>query len=156
MLSSILANKGILIGIFFCLVILGIISYFAYHKYVSPLFQSESYIENSEFHKAKGGEIKDVNLIFFYTDWCPHSQKGLKVWKEFKEKFNTKHPDKIINKYRVHMSEVDCDKDEESANKFDITGYPTIKLVKSETEIIELDARLEIDSLFEFLNTTLN
>jgi len=145
-------NKALLIGVFLCLLILGVISYFAYNKYVSPLFNTKDYIENNELNIADKNEVQDVNLIFFYTEWCPHSQKALEVWKEFK----SEHDNKVFNKYQVRMQEVDCDKDEDRASEYNITGYPTIKLIKSKDEIIEFDAKPEKRTLLEFLNTTLH
>ena len=47
------------------------------------------------------------------------------------------------------------DKEEATANEYNITSYPTIKLVKSPEEIIEYDAKLEDGTLNEFLETTL-
>ena len=145
-------NKALLIGVFLCLLILGVISYFAYNKYVSPLFNNKEYIENNEPNRGSNSKVQDVNLMFFYTEWCPHSQRGLEVWKEFK----SEHDNKVFNKYQVRMHEVDCDKDEERASEYNITGYPTIKLIKSKDDIIEFDAKPEKKALLEFLNTALH
>ena len=79
-------------------------------------------------------------------------QRGLEVWKEFK----SEHDNKVFNKYQVRMHEVDCDKDEERASEYNITGYPTIKLIKSKDDIIEFDAKPEKKTLLEFLNTSLH
>lgn len=144
-------NKSVIIAVVTITIILAIISYFAYDRYVRDMFTSNNYITNTEF-KRKANALQDVNLIFFYTEWCPHSQTALKIWKEFKAGNNNR----VVNSYQVRMKEVDCDKDEETANQYNITGYPTIKLVKSENEIIEFDAKPEMETLRSFLNTTLH
>jgi thioredoxin-like negative regulator of GroEL len=49
---------------------------------------------------------------------------------------------------------VDCDKEAALAEKFNVQGYPTIKLVKG-NQVIEYDAKPEKDTLMEFLHTSL-
>ena len=133
------------------------ISIFVYFKYVKPRL-NPSYIENKEFLMEKGDEnisksIENVELIIFHTTWCPHSKTALKTWKKIKENRNNS----IVNKYRVLFKEVDCDKDEEIADAYNIEGYPTIKLIKNNgKEIIEFDAKLTEETCDEFLNSTLH
>ena len=56
--------------------------------------------------------------------------------------------------YRINFIEVDCDKDKATADKFNVQGYPTIKLVKG-NRITDFDARPSKDTLIEFLNSSL-
>ena len=99
-------NKSVIIAVVTITIILAIISYFAYDRYVRDMFTSNNYITNTEF-KRKANALQDVNLIFFYTEWCPHSQTALKIWKEFKAGNNNR----VVNSYQVRMKEVDCVKD---------------------------------------------
>ena len=97
-------------------------------------------------------ELENVELIIFYTTWCPHSKTAIKIWEKIKANKN----DKPYNKYNLLFKEVDCDKNEDMADKYNIEGYPTIKLIKNEgKEIIEFDAKLSEDTLEEFLKTVL-
>ena len=50
--------------------------------------------------------------------------------------------------------EIDCDKDTAIAEKFKVEGYPTIKLVRG-NQVIEYDAKPDIDTLNQFLNASL-
>lgn len=117
-----------------------------------------SYIENKEFLSNDSDEVdvnnlEDVELIIFYTTWCPHSKTAIKAWNDLKPNYDNK----VYNKYRVLLKEVDCDKDVEMADKYNIEGYPTIKLVKNEgTEVVEYDAKLNDETLNEFLSSVLH
>ena len=145
------------IVILFLLAIFVTMSVFLYYKYVKPRM-NPSYIENKEFLSNENGTIdestlEDVELIIFYTTWCPHSKTAIKSWSELKPKYDNK----VYNKYRLILKEVDCDKDVEMADKYNIEGYPTIKLVKNDgNEVVEYDAKLNEETLNEFLNSVLN
>ena len=91
--------------------------------------------------------VKEGNLILFYVTWCPHSQEALNKWNGIKDKY--KNPD-----YTISFSESDCDKYSEVANKYNITEYPTIILVK-DSKNYEYDANLSEDTLNLFINTVM-
>lgn len=141
-------NVMIYIGIAFFFMCLGTYSYFVYLKpKVYP-----KYVENKEFlRKEESKEKGDVDLMLFYTTWCPHSQKAMKEWDAFKNSVVGQK----INGYNVHFKSVDCDENEKLSDEFNITGYPTIKLVKSPNEIIEFDAKPTKEALKSFLDTVL-
>ena len=61
---------------------------------------------------------------------------------------------KTIKTYKIKCTEVNCDVDEATANKYKVEGYPTIKLVKDQT-VYEYDAKPNIDTLGQFLNSVL-
>jgi thioredoxin-like negative regulator of GroEL len=61
---------------------------------------------------------------------------------------------KDINGMTLNFVEVDCDKDTETSDKFNVKGFPTIKLVKG-NQIIEYDAKPSVVNLIEFVNTSL-
>lgn len=132
------------------------VSVYLYYKYVKPRM-NPSYIENKEFLSEDDNnntkQLDDVELIIFYTTWCPHSKTAIKTWNTLKPSYDNK----VYNKYRVLLKEIDCDKDVEMADKYNIEGYPTIKLVKNNgKEVVEYDAKLNDDTLNEFLNSVLH
>jgi len=49
---------------------------------------------------------------------------------------------------------VNCEEDKQTADRFDVEGYPTIKLVYG-NKVIEYDAKPDLDTLKEFLSTSL-
>ena len=90
--------------------------------------------------------------MFFFTNWCPHCKTAKPVWEELKKEYENK----TVNGYKVIFTEVDCT--EETAevdammNKYNVEGYPTIKLLK-DGQVIEYDAKPSKDTLVQFLNT---
>jgi len=97
-------------------------------------------------------EDKKADLYLFYTDWCPHCKKTKPEWEQLKKQHQN---NKKINGYTLSFIEVDCEANPELANKYNITGYPTIKLVKG-NQIIEFDAKPEVKTLETFLSTVLS
>ena len=141
MLKSLLSNKKTII-ILVCSLIFIVASYFVYQKYVTPRLM-QKYVDNKEFtHQNENTDEMDKmsDLYFFYTSWCPHCKTAFPIWKELQTK----------NLKNINFIEVDCDEDTETADKFKIEGYPTIKLVK-DNKIIEYDAKPDVDTLLRFI-----
>ena len=123
---------------------------YTYRRYVSPKV-NPSYVANSEFLPESAEKTSDsAELYFFYTTWCPHCKKSMPVWQSLKSDLDGKE----IKGVTLSFIEVDCDKDAALAEKYNVQGYPTIKLVKG-NQVIEYDAKPDKDTLMEFLNTSL-
>lgn len=156
MISSVIhriQNNAKSILILLLLILFVSISYYIYNSYVKPRI-NPSYISNKEFlpKSDERKELEYVEVILFYTDWCPHSNAIIDVWNQFKEKFNNV----TINKHTIIIKEIDCEKDEKLADKYNITGYPTIKLIKNKDEIVEFDAKPTMETLDEFIHVVLS
>ena len=122
---------------------------YTYRYYVSSKI-NPSYVANNEYIKGQKQTSDVVDLYYFYTTWCPHCKKSMPIWKELKSDIG----DNKFKGYRINFLEVDCDKDKETADKFNVQGYPTIKLVKGNT-VIDYDAKPSKDTLMEFLKSSL-
>jgi thiol-disulfide isomerase/thioredoxin len=151
-LKNIFSSNGykntILMVIIFLIFILAAI--YTYKRYVSKKINPE-YVANSEFVPEGENKQSDVaDLYFFYTTWCPHCKKSMPIWQSLKSEFDNKQ----FKGTTINFIEVDCDKDTALAEKFNIQGYPTIKLVKG-NQVIEYDAKPSKDTLMEFLQTSL-
>jgi thiol-disulfide isomerase/thioredoxin len=124
-----------------------IVSMFMYKRYV--LSGKKKYITNNEFNKQPSG-ITTADIYFFYTEWCPHCKTAKPVWADFKEQMNGK----TVHGITLVFIEVDCDKDTATSDRFNVKGFPTIKLTKGK-QIIEYDAKPSVENLIEFVNTAL-
>jgi thiol-disulfide isomerase/thioredoxin len=106
------------------------------------------YFRRSSKKDAEPAERPTAQIIFFYAQWCPHCKKARPEWDKFSAKWNKQS----LGGVTVVVSDVDCDADEPTANKYDITGYPTVKCILNQ-KIAEFDGAVEADALELFLRT---
>lgn len=146
---SLFASTNKIMMVVVILAILVCAAVFYYIKYVKP---TSAFVPNKEFvnNRSGSGSNTTAQAIFFYTEWCPHCKKAKPDWFRLKNEYDGQS----INNRIITFREVDCDADSATADKFDIKGYPTIKLLK-DNQVIEFDAKPEYATLYEFLQTTL-
>ncbi len=135
--------------------IIGVVVFFTviailyYIYYITP---KTKYHANGE--NAPSGNGTNAELMFFFADWCPHCKAAKPIWNDIKAEYETK----LINGYRVVFTEIDCSQDspevEKLVERYNVEGYPTLKLVK-DGQVIEYDAKVTHESLTKFLNTVL-
>ena len=113
-----------------------------------------SYSPNSEHNTVSSQNSKDAEIMFFYVDWCPHCKTAKPAWNDVKSEYENK----TINGYKVIFTEINCTEEtaevESLMNKYNIEGFPTIKLLK-DGQVVEYDAKPTKDTLTQFLNTVL-
>ena len=138
------------IGVVLLAGLLTAIAFYFYNSYVAPRL-NPSFVTNKELQTASAADsgANDVEVIFFYTEWCPFCKKARPAWDKIKEKYN----EKPLNGKTLYFREVNCEKDEKLADQYNIEGYPTIKMVKGD-QVIDYDAKPTEKSLTEFLNTS--
>lgn len=144
-MKSTLLSRRTLIILVSAVVLIGV-SYYVYNTYVMPRLQP-SFVQNNEF--VKDNE-KEAEIMLFYVDWCPHCKTAKPIWSDMKDKFHGK----MVNNTKLYFKEVNCEKEEDLADKYKIDGYPTIKLVK-DNEIVEFDAKPSEETLTQFIHSTL-
>ena len=127
-------------------VIFTIVSMVMYKRFAT---KNKKYVTNNEFNSQPKG-ITTADIYFFYTEWCPHCKTAKPIWADFKAQM----AEKQVNGITLNFIEVDCDKDTATSDKFNVKGFPTIKLMKG-NQIIEYDAKPSVVNLIEFVNTTL-
>jgi thiol-disulfide isomerase/thioredoxin len=148
-LKTTLSSKTWQFTIIALIVIFSISGVYVYRTYVKEKL-NKKYVENKEF--IDGSVYVDgIQMYYFYTQWCPHCKKTTPIWTEFKELPMFK--DGTYKGTAIEFISVDCDKDPSLADKFNVKGYPTIKLIKGD-QIIEYDAKPNIDTLKQFIATS--
>ena len=140
----------VLIGIFVSLAL------FVYNKYVAPRLNPD-FVPNKEFiDTEKHDGIDNAILYYFRADWCPISKKTDPIITEL-ENFYKQNP---IENVEFKVLIINGEEEETEMEKFEknydvrIDGYPSIYLVKSD-KIIEYNAKPDLDTLKEFINTAL-
>jgi thiol-disulfide isomerase/thioredoxin len=144
--SSVIGSKQTFIIILIASIFLAIAIY-TYKRFVSERINKD-YVANSEFNDASSK--KSADIYFFYTTWCPHCKTAKPIWASFKKEM----ADKKVNGVKLNFFEVDCDKDTATSDKFNVKGFPTIKLMYG-NQIIEYDAKPSKETLLEFVNSAL-
>ena len=135
--------------ILFSVILFLIVAVYVYKTKIKPIL-NPSYVANKEYIKdSKPDDTAD--LYIFCTSWCPHCKSALPIWNNFKNEFG----EKKINDIKVNFYEIDCEKNTDLAEKYKIEGYPTIKLVHG-NKVITYDAKPDIDTLNQFLKTSLS
>lgn len=140
----------IILGLIFIL-ILFLISYYVYKSFTKKY----TYTPNKENELIKDTkDYKNAQIILWYANWCPHCKASKPSWDIIKEKYDNKN----VNGYLLEFIEVDCTQEtpevESSMNKYNIEGFPTIKIIKDGTEI-NFDAKPTEQSLDQFINSVL-
>ncbi|XP_018897645.2 endoplasmic reticulum resident protein 44 isoform X1 [Bemisia tabaci] len=69
----------------------------------------------------------ELVLINFYADWCRFSNLLQPIWDEAAEKISAEFP----TPGRVLVGKVDCDKENTVAERYHITKYPTLKVIRN-------------------------
>ena len=100
---------------------------------------------------------KSATLYYFYTNWCPicskcNNEVDLAMQNIGASDKNNNQGE--VNGINIILEKVDCDKNTELADSFEITGYPTIKLVYLDS-VYEYDAKPSADIIVRFLKTML-
>ena len=140
-----------LYAIFLILVIIlfiGVIIY-CYNKFFINKLNA-NYIDNKEYINKSEEDSNEGTLYYFYTTWCPYCKVSKPEWDKLKEKSGG-----VINSTKIIFKEVDCDKNSDLADKYEVTGYPTIKFIYN-NKIYNYDAKPSYDTLNEFLNSVIN
>jgi thiol-disulfide isomerase/thioredoxin len=101
----------------------------------------------SKEEKIKDTTILTADIYYFYTSWCPYCVKARPEWNKFKTFWETKKK----NGYTLIFSEIDCDKNESLATKYEVETYPCIKLIK-DGKIYDYDAKPTLENLNNFLD----
>lgn len=118
-------------------------------SYINPYLYSK-FKTNSEYSLNSSSTTNNppqIELLLFYTTWCPICKKTKPAWDQFK----THWDGKFIHGYKLVFNEIDCDLNESAADKYKIDGYPTVKMLK-DNKIITYDAKIEFSTLNMFLN----
>ena len=125
------------------LIIFSGITYYMYTKY--NVNDPTKFISNNEYKSIS--TVKEGSLILFYVSWCPHSKKTMDQWNLIKEGYTNKL-------YAMTFTEIDCDKYTQMADKYAITEYPTIVLIKNDKKYI-YDAEFDSKTFELFINSVM-
>ena len=95
---------------------------------------------------------KDVEILFFSADWCPHCKTAKPEWNAFKSMYNNKR----IRGHNIICVDVNCTEETSEISKLmnehDIDSFPTVKM-SIDGESIDYEARITTHNLEKFIET---
>ena len=139
-------NRLLIIFAILWLFTTAIIAYFTYDSYIKPMITQHKL--NKEFVN-KDDNSDDILVMYFYTEWCPYCKKAKPEWNKFESYVDNKN--KNID-YTINLTSVNCDENKSIADKYNVDGYPSIKLLYK-NKVYDYDAKVTKDNLVEFLDS---
>jgi thiol-disulfide isomerase/thioredoxin len=138
-------------AIVIAVIIVAVLIYYTYKSYTDT---TASFKANREHIPKDQNSNKTATMMLFYVDWCPHCKTAKPEWESLKSDYEGKQ----INGYTIVFVEHNCTNESEEVSqlmdKYNIEGYPTIKLIK-DNQVIEYDAKPTRSTMEQFLNTVL-
>lgn len=136
--------------IFFFFVLFCIVGYYAYRMIAKPLMDNRKTANIANMAQRP----EEVQVYFFFADWCPHCTKAKPEWSTFKSQFDGKE----MNGHSIQCVEVDCTEttpdNSPIIQKFGVDSFPTVKMMKGDTKI-DFDSKVTSDTLTQFVNSML-
>tara|TARA_B100001093_G_scaffold497974_1_gene545522 strand:+ start:2610 stop:3107 length:498 start_codon:yes stop_codon:yes gene_type:complete len=151
-LRSLFVNKSRIFLIIFLLIIFTFISIYLYNTFVKNKLNRSHELNKEFINKSASNNKENIKIMMFGTEWCPYCKKAKPEWDKFSkyiQNFNNTNEE-----YEVVLIYIDCDKDVKTAEKYNITGYPSIKLIKN-NEVYDYDAKPQENALIQFLESSI-
>lgn len=136
--------------IFFFFILFCIVGYYAYRMIAKPAIDNRKMSNIANMAQRP----EEVQVYFFFADWCPHCTKAKPEWNTFKSEFQGKE----INGYAIQTVEVDCTEttpeNSPLVQRFGVDSFPTVKMMKGDTKI-DFDSKVSSSTLTQFINSML-
>ena len=149
LISNIMSDNKLILLVVVLMFIFIIILILIYYKFIKG-FINKKHHANREFVNATSSD--DVLILYFYTRWCPYCKQSLPEIEKFEEYITGLNGE---NNFTITLVKVDCDEDSTTADKYKITGYPSIKLIYK-GKVYNYDAKPNKQNLIKFLETSIS
>ena len=152
-LETIYSKRHILVMLLIACLFIWIGAY-VYKTYVSSYLGSslEGYASSMGENAPPSSENqKTATLYMFGTNWCPHCKTAKPVWDDY----ISNNENLKVGNYDILFKSVDCDAEKNIADKFNVKGYPTFKLERGPSDIVEFEAKPTHDNFTSLLQTSL-
>lgn len=85
--------------------------------------------------------VRPAEIVLYYAPWCPHCVSFKPIWEQFERR----------NKNRITVKTVNCDENKSLCSKMDVHGFPTVRMYKSNNEVVNFTGDRTVDGLEQFL-----
>jgi len=122
---------------------------YGYYKYMGNNLKPDPSTDVANANRRN----QPVDIMYFYTTWCPHCKKSMPEWTSFSNDYNQKP----INGFIVNCVAVNCDDTNDpdvsaQVQKYGVEHFPTVKIVL-DNAVVDFDARVTKSNLVAFVNT---
>ena len=87
-------------------------------------------------------------VVLFKTEWCGHCQK---MAPHFDKATSALDGSKNSKGKTIRFEKVDCDENKELGKKYDVSGYPTIKILNDDGTQDDYDGARSFEGLKKYL-----
>ena len=133
------------VGLVILIIVAGFAYYFAYKS------NREGFAGSSSDLTPKSGECI---VALFYAPWCGHCKTFKPEFEDAMSQLDGKKSGKKeISGKTIRFAKINCDEEENKplAKKYDIGGYPTVKILKDDGTNIEYDGERSLKGMRKFL-----
>lgn len=114
----------------------------------SPKKMSNALVTGTDIKSRLNPTKGECVVALFYADWCPHCQHFKPEFKQAMEELNGKTR-KNGKKMRLEM--VDCEANKDISRKYDVSGYPTVKILDDDGTQTEYGGERTFEGLRKYL-----
>jgi thiol-disulfide isomerase/thioredoxin len=124
---------------FIALIVMVFAVYYVSYKNNREPFEGGSDDDEPNLNVNKGEKV----VALFYADWCPHCVSFKPHYKKAMSSLGgKKHKGKTL---RFVM--VDCDKNKTISKKYDVSGFPTVKILNDDKSTDEYSGERSLEGL---------
>lgn len=110
------------------------------------------YNKNNTFNEGFSGYLEpngnEMNIVLFHATWCGHCQKFKPEWAKVENAL--KKMDNNVNGKVIRMVKVDADEKPDLVKKYNISGFPTVK-VMTQGKIVDYEGDRSMSGLMKYI-----
>jgi thiol-disulfide isomerase/thioredoxin len=110
--------------------------------------QSNTLVRGTDMKSLLNPAKGECVVALFYADWCPHCQHFKPHFQRAMKELNGKLG-KDGKKMRLEM--VDCDANKDISRQYDVSGYPTVKILGDDGTQVEYGGERTYEGLRKYL-----
>ena len=134
-------NSTAALGLVVIIILIATAYYYIYKTNKNEPFENSSGPPN--LSPSSGESI----VALFYADWCPHCVKFKPDFKKASKSLNGQ----MYKNNKLNFVMVDCDKYKDLSKKYDVSGFPTVKIFSNGSSV-EYNGDRSFDGLTSYFS----